>query len=411
MEQLTLLELLGDKNIKVISHLKRSNTPLISKVELDDFTDIAQKNFDYKFDGITKFYPFEMDEKLKKLDFQILVIVGASGSGKSTFSKNYGESKKIVWDNNKAIISHFSTPTEASEKLIACGLSSIPTWCKPRNVLSVGEGFRADVSRQLESGCVIDEFTSNVDRNVALSCAKSIGDYIRKKGLKKCVFVSCHKDFIDTICPDYVVDLDDEYIYDTRGLPKHEFKLSMFKGGDKEYIWRIFGKHHYMTQEINKSATAYTLYLDNTIIACCFILALPNGYLKNAWRVHRLVVNPDYQGLGIGTKFLETICQLYKYWDATIYIRTSHIKLYNYFKNHPLEWEETKRNGVNCAIDIEQVDKKFGGRFKNNIAYSYKYIGESKLENFNFDLVYAIQKNKKDYLDDKNYKQLTLFDL
>lgn len=212
------LELNFEGELLEIGELKRSNTSLKSKVELDEFTKIANDNFDFDFNGENEFYPFEFNEILKDLDFNILCIVGASGSGKSTFSKYFGSEEKLSWNNSKAIISHFDNPIEATEKLIAVGLSSIPTWCKPRNVLSVGEGFRVDLARRIKSNCVIDEFTSTVDRNVALSCAKSIGNYIRKKNLKKCVFVSCHKDFIDTLCPDYIVDLDEQKIYDARGL-------------------------------------------------------------------------------------------------------------------------------------------------------------------------------------------------
>lgn len=201
-----------------IDTLKRSKNPLISKVKLDIFTDKANQNFDYDFNGQNKFYPFEFNDILKDLDFNILCIVGASGSGKSTFSKFFGNEEEIKWENDKAIISHFESPEKAVEKLIAVGLNSIPTWCKPRNVLSVGEGFRADLARRIKNNCVIDEFTSTVDRNVALSCAKSVGKYIRKNDIKKCVFVSCHKDFIDVLCPDYIVDLDSQIIYDARRL-------------------------------------------------------------------------------------------------------------------------------------------------------------------------------------------------
>ena len=409
MEQLDLMDLMQDGYITKVCKLEHSKNPLETKVELDDFTKMAQDNFDYQFDGVSKFYPFEMNETIKNLDFQILAIVGASGSGKSTFSKYFGNQENIIWDNNKAIISHFKSPQEATEKLIASGISSIPTWCKPRNVLSVGEGFRADIARQLHDNCVIDEFTSNVDRNVALSCAKSVGDYIRKKNLKKCVFVSCHKDFIDTLCPDYVIDLDDECVYDTRRLPKRKFELSLYKGGDKGEIWRIFRKHHYMTQDLNMASNLYTIYFNKTIIGCIYILPLPNGYLKNAWRVHRLVINPDYQGLGIGTKFLETICDLYSYNNAKIYIRTSHIKLRNYFYKHKDIWEETKRSGVNCAKDVLQVDNIFGGRMKNNVAYSFKYIGKCKNQpNLKYESLY-ISQNVKDNSQNDSYKQLSLF--
>ena len=203
--------------LKKVCDLNKSRTPMIAKVTLDEYTQKASESFDYDFDGENKFYPFEFPNELKNVDFDILCIVGASGSGKSVFSKYFGQQKELCWDNTKSILSNFDTPDDGIERLNSVGLNSIPTWCKPRNVLSIGEGFRADLARQIESGCVIDEFTSTVDRNVAISCSKSISKYIKNKGLKKCVFVSCHKDFIDALQPDYVIDLDDKCVYDTRG--------------------------------------------------------------------------------------------------------------------------------------------------------------------------------------------------
>lgn len=228
VEQLNLVLNYGD-GITKICDLRRKKQPLISKVSLDKFTDEANRNFDFDFDGINKFYPFELPDIIKNLDFNILCIVGASGSGKSVFSKYFGEEEKIEWDNSKAIISNFDEVDEAVERLNSVGLNSIPTWCKPRNVLSIGEGFRADLARRIKDNCVIDEYTSVVDRNVALSCSNSIQKYIRKKNLKRCVFVSCHKDFIDTLRPDYVIDLDDECVYDTRRLPKRKFELQVYE--------------------------------------------------------------------------------------------------------------------------------------------------------------------------------------
>ena len=123
------LNLYFDGQLNEIAELKRSKTPLISKVELDNFTQKANENFDFDFDGQNKFYPFEFNEILENLDFNILCIVGASGSGKSTFSKYFGEEEKLIYDNNKANISHFDDENEAVEKLFAVGLSSVPSWC------------------------------------------------------------------------------------------------------------------------------------------------------------------------------------------------------------------------------------------------------------------------------------------
>ena len=100
IEQQTLL-LNFDDELTKIYELRRSKTPLISKVQLDKFTDEANKNFDFDFDGENKFYPFEFPDVLRDLDFDILCIVGASGSGKSLFSRYFGEEETINWDNSK----------------------------------------------------------------------------------------------------------------------------------------------------------------------------------------------------------------------------------------------------------------------------------------------------------------------
>ena len=55
----------------------------------------------------------------------------------------------------------------------------------------------------------------------------------------------------------------------------------------------------------------YVAYLHNEIVAMCAILPLPNGTISNAWRIHRLVVLPDYQGVGIATRFLKIIAEHY----------------------------------------------------------------------------------------------------
>lgn len=365
MEQLNL-EIKNDDNIIKICDLQKSKKPLISKVKIDEFTNEASKNFDYDFNGENKFYPFEFPNKLKEIDFNILCIIGASGSGKSTFSKYFGEEEVLTYDNNKSIMSHFNSPNEAIEKLCAVGLNSIPTWCKPRNVLSVGEGFRVDLARKLKDNCVIDEFTSTVDRNVALSCCSSISKYIRSKNIKKCVFVSCHKDFIDVLCPDYVIDLDEKAIYDTRRLPRRNFELQIYSRTDKEQIWNIFRQHHYLSGDLNKASNMYISLFNNEIVGMCAILPQPNGYCINGFRVHRLVILPDYQGLGIGKKLLEWVSEYYNKQEKVMYIRTSHIKLANALKKSK-NWKETPRSGKKSPDTLWKVDKK-------RTPYSFEYI-------------------------------------
>lgn len=401
-EQMELM-LKYDHQINVVANLKRCKEPLISRVELDAATNRINDCFDFDFTGENKFYPFEFHEFLKNLDFQILCIVGASGSGKSTFSKYYGVDKKLEWNANKCILSQIDNNVEKGiEKLCAVGLNSIPTWSKPYHVLSVGERFRASLARKLESNCVIDEFTSNVDRNVALSCSKSIGKYIRKNNLQKCVFVSCHKDFIDTLCPDYVIDLDDEVIYDTRGILRRKFELSIYEKTNKREIWQIFKQHHYLSSELNISSKCFVAYLNEELVACCYVLPQMGGTIENSWRIHRLVVLPDYQGLGIATKFVEYICDLFKYHNKTVYLRTSHIKLISYMKKSNKWFGNGKMEKSKPQPNLNNYIPKD----LNRLSTSFKYIADcSNNPNYAYNKISFIQHS------DEKYEQLNLFDM
>lgn len=379
----------SDEIIKICD-LKRSEQPLLSKISTDEFTNEADKNFDYDFDGTSKFYPFELPQKIKELDFQILCIVGASGSGKTLLSSYFGKEEQIEYDNSKSIMSHFCNPQEAIEKLCAVGLNSIPTWCKPRNVLSNGEGFRVDLARRIKDGCVIDEFTSVVDRNVALSCASSIGNYIRKKGLKRCVFVSCHKDFIDTLKPDYVIDLDEEAVFDTRGLPKRRFQIKIYRTNDKKRIWQMFRNHHYLSGEINLASEMFIAKMNGEIVGMISTLAQPNGYCLNGYRVHRLVVLPDYQGLGIGLNLLRWVGEYYSKQNKILYIRTSHRKIINSLIKSK-DWEQTGRSN---KISPSQK-KSMSWKTTSRTPFSFKYT-KYNIKN----IVSCRTTNKQESIDD-----------
>jgi ABC-type Mn2+/Zn2+ transport system ATPase subunit len=200
--------------------LNKKKDPLVTTVPIDEFTNICQNNFDYEFIGVSEFYPYELPKEIHNLDYNTLVIVGASGSGKSTLLKefNFYNKEHKYYDTSKAIVSNFNNPEEASSRLGAVGLNSIPVWCRPRNVLSVGEGFRADLALNINTQMIFDEFTSTIDRNVAKSTCNSISKFIKRNNMKKVIFCSCHNDYIPFLKPDIVIDLDKEKIFDCRGF-------------------------------------------------------------------------------------------------------------------------------------------------------------------------------------------------
>ena len=55
---------------------------------------------------------------------------------------------------------------------------------------------------------ILDEFTSEVNRETAKSLSVALSKYIRRKDIRNVVLCSCHKDIIEWIEPDWVFDCD-----------------------------------------------------------------------------------------------------------------------------------------------------------------------------------------------------------
>ena len=146
-------------------------------------------------------------------DWQIGLIVGNSGTGKTTIAKelfndayvmNFEYTQKSILDDmpkDKSI-------DDITKMFNAVGFSSPPSWLKPYNVLSNGEKMRVDLARALLNDnelIVFDEFTSVVDRNIA-----KIGSFAVQKAIKrtnkKFIAVSCHYDIVEWLNPDWIFD-------------------------------------------------------------------------------------------------------------------------------------------------------------------------------------------------------------
>jgi ABC-type ATPase with predicted acetyltransferase domain len=192
---------------KLIEKLVRDKTPLTSSVNKDEFISATETAFDCRFDGTSTFYPWKMPDNLPK-NFKLGVIVGSSGSGKSTILKHFGIEEQLTWDSNKSVISHFNNPEDGIKRLSSVGFNSIPSWYKPYHVLSNGEKFRAELARKIKSGAVIDEYTSVVDRNVAKAASVSLSRYINSTDIQGVVLSTCHMDIIDWLEPDWVLNTD-----------------------------------------------------------------------------------------------------------------------------------------------------------------------------------------------------------
>jgi len=163
--------------------------------------DLNEKNFVESFEG-----NIELND-----NWQIGLIVGNSGTGKTTIAKELFNAEYITsfkYENNAVIddMPKNKTVQEITQAFNSVGFNSVPSWIKPYFVLSNGQKMRVDLANALLSEnklIVFDEFTSVVDRDVAKISSLAIQKSIRKSD-KKFIAVSCHFDIQDWLLPDWV---------------------------------------------------------------------------------------------------------------------------------------------------------------------------------------------------------------
>ena len=351
------------------------------------------KNFDYKFEGTTEFtipHFSKMDE-----EFGIGVIYGSSGSGKTSILNQYGKEEELHWDNNRSVASHFDSVEDAIERLGAVGLNTVPTWAKPRSVLSNGEGFRCDLARRLGSNIVIDEFTSVVNRDVAKSCSLSLSKYVKRNKLKNIVLATCHDDILEWLDPDWVFNTDAKK-YSSRGLVRQPIKIDIIKGHKK--YWEYFKKHHYLTEDLPSTVRCFLALWDDRIIGFSSSVSLPGytppmyeGDRRKNWREARTVILPDFQGLGLGTRLSDAVADIHVESGVRYYSKTSHIRMGEYRQNSPL-WRATATNLKDRSTDKYDYKKRLIPLETERICYSHEYIGDdNKAYNPKFNAPESLQ--------------------
>lgn len=250
-----------------------------------------------------------LDEK----SWQIGLIVGPSGCGKSTIARELWPNNYIrgyCWDE-QSILDNFPKSMESKQvvqALTSVGFSSPPDWVKPYSVLSTGQQMRSDLAQALcaDELVVFDEFTSVVDRIVAKVGSAALAKAIRKQPKRQFIAVTCHEDVLEWLAPDWTYEPHTNS-FQWRRLQRPEIKLEISRVHTK--AWQLFKDYHYLSRDLNISAACYLAEWNEKPVG--FVAVLPVQGFKNAYRESRIVVLPDYQGVGIGTTLSACIAQIY----------------------------------------------------------------------------------------------------
>ncbi len=376
---------------------------LTHKIKNDKYTEYIYEAFDIQNKYESNVIVEANLEHLPK-DWNIGVVYGGSGTGKTTILKNYfkKEMDKSYFDNSKSLISNFDwlEPKEATFLLSAMGLSSVPTWLRPFHTLSNGEQYRANLAYIVGSAkenevILIDEYTSVVDRDVAKAMSNALQKYIRRTN-KRIVLASCHFDIMEWLQPDWIYSPSKGRLEIAPSLRQPKIELQIVRC--RYETWKLFKQHHYLTEDLNKAATNFLILWNEQPIAFVGVLPFPGVGDEKTRRISRIVVLPDFQGLGLGKNILNYISSLYAKEKSTMYIRTMSPAL-GIALSKDKNWIATSSN-----LKIPKADTN-GRKLIERPSYSYKYIGEVSNDDT------SIIVFKSEVYKDVAQNQISIFDI
>jgi GNAT superfamily N-acetyltransferase len=263
-----------------------------------------------------------------------------SGSGKTSIGKQiFGEPAPFwtpEWPADAPIIDAIAPAGDfnaVTGALGSVGLGSVPTWLRPYPVLSNGEKFRADLARLVcdaPERAIVDEFSSVVaDRQVRRAGVRQgLAPAQRQAGRS----VNPHYDVVEWLEPDWVFDTAKRSF--ARGLLRRpQFDLEIWKTDGS--LWPLFEPHHYLKLPRMVGAAYYVGTVDGELAVHLAVSSMNKGPSVEA-RACRLVTMPEWQGAGVGFRFLNEICALQERGDenarlagrkTTTLFHTSHPQL------------------------------------------------------------------------------------
>lgn len=340
-------------------------------------------------------FHLEADLPIDDGGWKIGVVVGPSGSGKTSIGRVLFGAEAFYaptgWPDTKPIIDAITPKGDfnaVTAALAAVGLGSVPSWLRPYPVLSNGERFRSDLARiicEAPARVVIDEFTSVVDRQIAHMGALAFQKAWRRTD-GQCVLLSCHYDILDWVEPDWVFDTATGQFSRGSLWRRPTFDLELWQT-DWRY-WRFFEPHHYLKLPKMPAAKCYVATVNGELVAHVAVSSKTTGRGRLEARACRLVVMPEWQGAGVGVRFLNAICERYR--TGRGHLRAAVPTLFH--TSHPglvaalrrdRRWRQVSAvlHGANKAKSAASLRRSgssiiagFGGHFR--AVQGFRYVGE-----------------------------------
>ena len=148
-------------------------------------------------------------------------------------------------------------------------------------------------------------------------------------------------------------------------------------------VWKSLGfsKCHYLTAELNKSCKCLLFEWDGVPVGFVGIINTPRIRMRYAMAISRLVILPDYQGLGLSTLIFNFVGGIVKSLsdeehDYRLFIKTAHRKFGEALARNP----KVRSTANHLKNPTRPKDARYRHRLSRK-SYCYEYIGD-KIDGF-----------------------------
>ena len=135
-------------------------------------------------------------------------------------------------------------------------------------------------------------------------------------------------------------------------------------------FWEMFRKYHYLSNSFNKAARVFIALCNGVLCGFTAVLPFPHPYKKNTYRLHRTVVFPDFQGIGIGTALTDFVAEIYKKEGRKMIITTSNPACIHALKKSN-KWRTTH---IGRVSKLGKTSFYNGIISNNRITFSFEYL-------------------------------------
>lgn len=324
--------------------------------------------------------------------YNVGVIVGASGSGKTSLARQLwgAEALERTLDAAKPVIDQF--PDEMSYEdcvrlLSGVGLTQVPCWIRPAWTLSNGQRERAEIALKMAHApqlVVIDEWTSVVDRTVGKVMSHCVQKWARATQ-RRVVLVTCHRDVLEWLDPDWVIDCDKREFSDRRGLrPARTERLVFDVRECDRSTWRAFSQYHYLSDKLPGGLIrTFGLYHGVDQIGFqCFANYYPNKFPGRAIQMHsnRTVVHPDYVGFRLGMWLINATSRVMHDEGFDVRAKFSSAPVFRAMSRDSnwVHYETSRRHKIVKGGNMTRGSSGTGGFRLDVTTYSFKYAPRAR---------------------------------